>query len=124
MDNWWKTPVLQGEDNDYGQYDYLIEEIPNDKAKWQFQRYGDKCNSCGKESRLLFYYCHYFRTLDGYDSFDHNECWKCMVKDKVHSIKRKIVLKVKRFNLAVELYNDSNKSFKHCYELAKMIVRR
>lgn len=28
MNNWWKSPVLQGEENDYGDYDYLIEEIP------------------------------------------------------------------------------------------------
>ena len=27
MDKWWKNPVLQGEDNDYGQYDYLINPI-------------------------------------------------------------------------------------------------
>lgn len=32
MKNWWKNPVLQGEDNDYGQYDYLIEELPHDEA--------------------------------------------------------------------------------------------
>ena len=29
MNNWWKSPVLQGEENDYGAYDYMIEEIPN-----------------------------------------------------------------------------------------------
>lgn len=121
--DWWKSPVLQGEDNDYGQYDYLIEEIPNDEAKWQFQRYGDKCSSCGKESRLLFYCCHYFHTLDDYDSFNHNECWKCIVKDKIHSIKRKFRLRVEIFKIAVVLYNDGNKSFKHYYKLAKKIVR-
>lgn len=27
MSDWWKNPVLQGEDNDYGQYDYLIEKL-------------------------------------------------------------------------------------------------
>ena len=32
MNDWWKAPVLQGDENDYGDYDYLIEELPHKKA--------------------------------------------------------------------------------------------
>lgn len=65
MNNWWKNPVLQGEDNDYGQYDYLVEELPHDEAKWELGC--SKCDSCGKYHRLNFYSIHYFYTMDGYD---------------------------------------------------------
>lgn len=121
--NWWKSPVLQGPENDYGQYDYMIEEIPHDYAKWEYQEGKDRCHSCGKESHLLFYSYHYFHTLDGYDYFDYTECWKCMVKDKIHSIKRKVELKVKTFKIALDLYSNGKRDFKHYYELAKKIVR-
>ena len=33
MKNWWKNPVLHGEDNDYGQHDYLIEELPHGEER-------------------------------------------------------------------------------------------
>ena len=36
--DWWKAPVLQGPENDYGQYDYMIEEIPKDYARWEFDK--------------------------------------------------------------------------------------
>ena len=124
MDNWWKSPVLQGEENDYGQYDYMIEEIPNDETKWEFHCYKDRCDSCGKESHLLFYYSHYFHTMDGWDSMDSSECWRCMVKDKIYSIKRKAIHRIKAFKLAMELYKAWLKSFKYYYELAKKAERR
>ena len=25
MNDWWKAPVLQGPENDYGEHDYLVE---------------------------------------------------------------------------------------------------
>ena len=75
MKNWWENPVLQGEDNDYGQYDYLIEELPHDEARWEWLY--RKCDSCGKYHRLNFYSNHYFYTYDGWDSFDYTDCWKC-----------------------------------------------
>lgn len=121
MNDWWKSQILQGEDNDYGQYDYLIEELPKDECGW---KYGlCKCSSCGKEKYLTFYSIHYFHTLDGWDSMDCSDCWGCMLQDKLHSIKRKTNLKIKAFKMATELYKDGNKDFGHYYKLAKKIVR-
>lgn len=122
--NWWKAPVLQGPENDYGDYDYLIEELPDDYASWQYDKYGCHCNSCGKERHLVFYYVHYFRTMDGWDSFDYTTCWKCMLKDKISMIKCKIGRSIKAFKIAKELYKaNSTRTFKYHYELAKKIVR-
>ena len=89
MNEWWKAPVLQGPENDYGQYDYLIEELPNDYVRWDHNRYTRKCDCCGKERRLLLRSVHHFYTLDGYDYMDHNECWVCHLSNKLYSIKRK-----------------------------------
>ena len=96
MDNWWKNPVLQGPENDYGDYDYLIEELPQDYVKWELSRYACKCDSCGKKRHLLLRSEHYFYTLDGYDSMDYNECWKCRLKSKMWSIKNKIKKRIKK----------------------------
>ena len=103
MKNWWKNPVLQGEDNDYGQYDYLIEELPHDEARWEWLY--KKCDSCGKYHRLNFYSNHYFYTYDGWDSFDYTDCWECRFKDKVWSIKNKIKKEIKAHKLAFSLLN-------------------
>ena len=103
MKNWWKNPVLQGEDNDYGQYDYLIEELPHDEANWEW--YYRKCDTCGKYHRLNFYSNHYFYTYDGWDSFDYADCWKCRFNDKVWSIKNKIKKEIKAHKLAFSLLN-------------------
>lgn len=103
MKNWWKNPVLQGEDNDYGQYDYLIEELPHDEARWEW--FYRKCDSCGKYHRLNFYSNHYFYTYDGWDSFDYMDCWECRFKDKVWSIKNKIKKEIEAHKLAFSLLN-------------------
>lgn len=103
MKNWWKNPVLQGEDNDYGQYDYLIEELPHDEARWEWLY--RKCDSCGKYHRLNFYSNHYFYTYDGWDSFDYTDCWECRFKDKVWSIKNKMKKEIKAHKLAFSLLN-------------------
>ena len=103
MNNWWKNPVLQGDDNDYGQYDYLIEELPHDEAKWEWLY--RKCDSCGKYHRLNFYSNHYFYTYDGWDSLDYMDCWECRFKDKVWSIKNKIKKEIKAHQLAFSLLN-------------------
>jgi hypothetical protein len=103
MKNWWKNPVLQGEDNDYGQYDYLIEELPHDEARWEWLY--KKCDSCGKYHRLNFYSNHYFYTYDGWDSLDYTDCWECRFKDKVWSIKNKIKKEIKAHKLAFSLLN-------------------
>lgn len=122
--NWWKAPILQGPENDYGDYDYLIEELPDDYAKWEYDKYTCHCDSCGKERHLVFYSVHHFHTLDGWDSFDYTTCWKCALKDKICMIKCKIGRNIKTFKLARELYKtNTTRTFKHYYELAKKIVR-
>ena len=103
MKNWWKNPVLQGEDNDYGQYDYLIEELPHDEARWEWLY--RKCDSCGKYHRLNFYSNHYFYTYDGWDSLDYTDCWKCRFEGKVWSIKNKIKKEIQAHKLAFSLLN-------------------
>ena len=65
MNEWWKSPVLQGEDNDYGQYDYLINKLPDNIMKWEW--YHRKCDSCGKYHKLNLYSVHHFYTFDGWD---------------------------------------------------------
>lgn len=103
MKNWWKNPVLQGEDNDYGQYDYLVEELPKDEANWEW--YYRKCDSCGKYHRLNFYSNHYFYTYDGWDSFDYADCWKCRFENNVFGIKNKIKKEIEAHKLAFSLLN-------------------
>ena len=92
MNDWWKAPVLQGEENDYGQYDYMIEEIPSNTIKWSW--WSEKCDECRKEHRLNLVYTGYFRTLDGWDSMESCECWVCFLKRKVKqpfkALKKKI----------------------------------
>ena len=92
MKNWWKNPVLQGEDNDYGQYDYLIEELPHDEVRWEW--YYRKCDTCGKYHRLNFYSNYYFYTYDGWDSFDYADCADLRIRFGELRIKLKRKLKL------------------------------
>lgn len=129
MNDWWKAPVLQGPENDYGDYDYLIEEIPQSYARWELDReYKWSCHTCGKDRHLLFRSVQYFHTLDGYDSLDYAECLHCRMKDSIRFIKWKIKKKIKDsievIKLTIELHQGSKHSFKHCYKLAKKIVRQ
>lgn len=87
---YWKDPRL----DDEGTYDYLVEELPSDTAKWQW--YYQKCGSCGKYHRLNFESVHYFYCYDGWDSIDYTECWKCKLKNKIYSIKWRIKETIKR----------------------------
>lgn len=124
MSDWWKNPVLQGPENDYGQYDYLIEELPRDYATWEFSRYTGRCDCCGKERHWLFRSVHHFYTLDGYDSMDHTECWVCMLGDKIWSIKRRIKKKIKIVKDALELtHSSSTGNFKYWYKFAKRMYK-
>lgn len=92
MNNWWKSPVLQGPENDYGDYDYLIEDIPDNSIEWS--RYRHKCDECGKERNLTLIYTACFRTMDGWDSMESYECWRCYLKRKIKApfkaLKKKI----------------------------------
>ena len=81
---YWKDPRL----DDDGNYDYLVEELPSDTAKWQW--YYQKCDSCGRHHRLNFESTHCFYCWDGWDSMTYVECWRCMFRDKINSIKAKI----------------------------------
>jgi hypothetical protein len=85
---YWKDPRL----DDEGTYDYLVEELPRDTAKWEW--YHQKCHSCGKYHRLNFVAIHHFYCWDGWDSMDYVECWRCVLRDKIHSIKAKLKNKV------------------------------
>lgn len=128
MSDWWKAPVLQGEDNDYGQYDYMIEEIPKDYAKWVLDKqYKWKCHDCGRETHLLYRAEHFFHTLDGWDSLDYASCLRCEMKGYVRFIKWKTKKAIKKcidtFKMTIELYQIGHHSLKYCYDMAKMIVR-
>ena len=91
MNEYWKDPRL----DDEGTYDYLVEELPGDTAKWQW--YYQKCDSCGKYHRLNFNSTHYFYCYDGWDSMSYVECWKCKLKFKILSIKIKAQKKIKHY---------------------------
>lgn len=95
MSDWWKNPVLQGPENDYGDYDYLIEEIPDNTEIWSW--WSDTCDECGKEHKLNLVFTGYFRTMDGWDSMDSCECWVCYLKRKIKAPFRAVKKKIKRF---------------------------
>ena len=102
MNEYWKDPRL----DDEGTYDYLVEELPSNTAKWQW--YYQKCDSCGKHHRLNFDSTHYFYCWDGWDSISYAECWRCKLKSKIYGIKSKIKKKIKQRNK----YKEWMKMFK------------
>ena len=120
MEDWWKDPRL----DDEGTYDYLVEELPKDHCNWSMQRYTSRCDSCGKERHLLFRSTHYFYCWDGWDSMAYTECWRCVVKNQLWSIKNRINKKIKIVKDAVWMVqNSSAGNFKYYYKLAKEINR-
>ena len=120
MNDWWKNPVLQGPDNEYGEYDYLIEELPQDHCEWSFQRYTSRCESCGKERYWLFRSTHYFYCWDGWDSMTYTECWKCVLKNKLWGIKNRIKKEIKIVKDARELTRAHPiGNFRYYYKLLK-----
>lgn len=112
MKDWWKSPVLQGEENDYGDYDYLIEETPESYCRWEFSKIAWE-DDHGHPSRLRKVWCNYFRTMDGYDSVDGSDCWRCVLKDKIKLIPRKFKRKIKTEKREIETFI---KDFKICYK--------
>lgn len=84
-----KLPILQGPENDYGEFDYLVTDIPADedlvKTKMGYKR---RCECCNKEFKTLYVSTHYFHTMDGWDSISYHECKKCAKLDAVSRIKR------------------------------------
>ena len=120
MNNWWKDPRL----DDEGTYDYLVEELPKDHCGWNLQRYTSRCDSCVKERHLLFRATSYFYCWDGWDSHTYTECWKCMVKDKIWGIKRRMNKKIKIVKDALYLaHNSSVCNFRYHYKFAKEMNR-
>lgn len=83
-----RLPILQGEENDYGDYDYLANDKP---ADYHGRRVRDcRCDSCGKEVRVGFESCHYFYTYDGWDSMSYIECSRCYSGSAINKLKAKI----------------------------------
>ena len=124
MNDWWRNPVLQGPDNEYGEYDYLIEELPNDYVKWEYDRHKGRCDSCGKERILLLKSAHYFHTLDGYDYMNYDECWVCRLKSKMYTIKYKIKKKIEVVQEAWTMARiSSTGNFRYYYKILKEIKR-
>ena len=128
MNDWWKAPVLQGPENDYGDYDYLIEEIPTSSMKWELSKETWKCDDCGKYSHLTLTATDYFRTLDGYDSISWTTCWKCAIKNRIFNfrfhVKYTIVRKIKVFKTTMDLYRTNPKGgLKKYYKLALKLHR-
>lgn len=111
MKNWWKSPALQGPENDYGDYDYLIEDIPSNSAKWDW--WYQKCSECYKEHYLNINYTAYFRIMDGWDSMDSCECWKCYFKRKINAPFKAIKKKIKCFIEAEKEYYHMKKMLKN-----------
>ena len=82
--DWYKAPVLAGEENDYGDYDYLIEDIPGNTHEWV--HYECRCDECGKYRKHAIRDVAYFYTLDGYDYLDYHTCWRCVFRARIHNI--------------------------------------
>lgn len=128
--DWWKAPILQGPENDYGDYDYLIEELPKDYAKWEVDKYRWKCDACGKDRHVRFVSVHHFHTLDGWDSMSYSECFKCRIEAKIYNFKYKIKngirIRISAFKDAMRVYRKSakTKSFKYWYNLMLDVQRR
>ena len=109
---WWKAPILQGEENDYGDYDYLVEEIPDSYYRWEFSKIAWEDDK-GHSSHLRKVWCNYFRTMDGYDSVDGSDCWRCVLKDTVNLIPRKVKRNIKTKKRKLKTFV---KDFKICYK--------
>ena len=120
MEKWWQDPRL----DDEGTYDYLIEELPQDYARWSFTKEKWGCDDCGKDSHLRFETAHYFYCWDGWDSMSWNSCWKCVLKARIFNfrwgVKYNIAKRIKAFKEAKKLYKSTNKqrNFKYWYKFA------
>ena len=65
--------------DDEGTYDYLAEDLPEDKCGWTRGRYC-KCDSCGKYRYWTRTAYHYFYCWDGWDYMSDSSCWVCELK--------------------------------------------
>jgi hypothetical protein len=124
---WYDDPRL----DDEGNYDYYVEELPNDYAKWELSRYRWKCDDCGKERHLAFETKHYFYCWDGWDYLGHRSCWLCMLKLMLQTFKWKLGKAIydnyqsRLIKLAWKCHkNCKSYSFWYWYKTAKRIVKR
>jgi len=83
MRNRYDIPALRGEDNEYGDYDYLAGSLPSNVARWDLSRTAWKCDACKRYRHLRFITQYHFYTLDGYDSSDCDVCWVCMLRSAI-----------------------------------------
>jgi hypothetical protein len=124
MIEWWKDPRL----DDEGTYDYLVEPLPKDYAKWDISKYKWKCDNCGKESHVRFVSEHYFYCWDGWDSMSYDECWKCRLKGNISGLKWKIKRFVKKHVNALKNAREFQKasstgSFKYWYKVSMKLEK-
>lgn len=126
--NWWKAPVLQGEENDYGDYDYFVEEVPESYCCWKFSKIAWKDDQ-GHCSHLRKVWCYYFRTMDGYDSMSGSDCWRCVLKDTIkiipHRIKRCFRTKKREIELFIEIFQTwyPHRGLKESVKRARRFVK-
>ena len=113
--NWWKNPVLRGEENDYGDYDYMIEKIPKDKEYWGFIPH--ICDDCGENTHFHLTQLVYFHTYDGYDYMDYHICWKCFIKERIQCFKN--IIKTKFEEKRQKFFGCTKLGWKLCGYLAR-----
>lgn len=120
MFKWWQDPRL----DDEGTYDYYAEPLPKDYAKWDFSKHKWKCDECGKDSHIRFVSEHYFYCWDGWDSMSQATCWRCMLKDRIRSVKFRLKRKFKTLKTAREFQKSSSAgNFKYWYNFAQKLER-
>lgn len=112
LKEWWKAPILQGEENDYGIYDYFVEEIPESYCRWEFSKIAWEDDQ-GHPSHLRKVWCNYFRTMDGYDSCSGSDCWRCVLRDTIKLIPRRIKRKINKKKREIE---DFLEFFQICHK--------
>ena len=112
MHNPYDLPILRGEDNEYGDYDYLVNQLPSNVAKWRLSRYASSCDQCKRYRHLYFESRQFFYTLDGYDSLDYNECWVCAIKGKVRSFLWQVKKDVKALWVALMVAINAESGWK------------
>lgn len=121
MKNWWRIPATQGAE--YDEYDYCYTELPKDEVKWRWLY--SRCDSCGKYHHLNLYSSQYFYTMDGWDSLDYTDCWRCKIENKIWSVRNKVKKEIKAHKLALSLLNRRHsikRNIEH-YKLRLKIVR-
>lgn len=85
----WEEILHDPRIDDSGEYDYLVEELPQDNTRW-IHGYETRCGCCGKRTKHYQISTHYFYCYDGWDSMSFDECWKCILKRKIRYYLHKI----------------------------------